>query len=226
LATALLPLLHNPEVEIRRTAALSLGKLAVVDAVPGLITALRDPDALVRQYAAKALGAMGDTAQLLTADALLTSLTDLDPAVRSAAVQALGSVGVPQTLSERLTALLASHHPASERAATRVVALLDTPPTGLDIFPLLKSADAPVRQAAITALAENSDTGIRLPSILQEMVQVDPDAGVRSEAAYRLGKMGGAESIASLTLAAEHDPSPVVQAWARWALHQLQEGRS
>ncbi|MFM8541431.1 MAG: HEAT repeat domain-containing protein, partial [Nitrospira sp.] len=49
----------------------------------------------------------------------------------------------------------------------------------------------------------------------------DSDAGVRGEAAYRLGKFGDQTVVAALHTAALSDPDPVVRRWASWALDQI-----
>src|SRR2546422_5180623 len=54
--------LKDPNPELRRTAAQSLGKIARKEAVPALMDALCDPDAGVRRHAAWALGMIGEDA--------------------------------------------------------------------------------------------------------------------------------------------------------------------
>ena len=57
---ALLELLDDPEVEVRRMAAFALGLSGERSAVDRLLSALADPDAGVRGRAAEALGRIGD----------------------------------------------------------------------------------------------------------------------------------------------------------------------
>src|SRR3989454_12141483 len=54
--------LNDPNPDVRRTAALSLGKIARPQATAALVERLGDPDPLVRQYSAWALGNLGEKA--------------------------------------------------------------------------------------------------------------------------------------------------------------------
>jgi HEAT repeat protein len=59
-----------------------------------------------------------------------------------------------------------------------------------------------------------------LPAIRERLAK-DVDAGVRGEAAYRLGKFGDRTVMPALETAAENDPDPIVRRWAAWALEQI-----
>ena len=86
--TSLLALLHDPDARVIETAAWSCGEQEVVEpAVLARLTALAtgDEEALVREAAVAALGAIGDEAGL---DAILIATTD-KATVRRRAVLAL-----------------------------------------------------------------------------------------------------------------------------------------
>jgi cyclophilin family peptidyl-prolyl cis-trans isomerase/HEAT repeat protein len=86
----LVPLLSDPDVVVRRRAALAVGRVALPEGVAPLLTLLKDPDPDVRQMAAFALGLIGDR----TASPLLQALlTDNSYIVRGRAAEALGLVG-------------------------------------------------------------------------------------------------------------------------------------
>jgi len=116
------PLLR--EISISETAADSLARIGT-QALPVLISALRDPDPIVRGNAAKGLARLGEAAQQAV-PALTAALADEDDKVRLAAARALGQIGpaaapaIPQlsaalrdTESSTPTTLAAPTAPAS-----------------------------------------------------------------------------------------------------------------
>jgi HEAT repeat protein len=80
------------DAESGRYAAQALAKIGA-KAVPALITALRHPDAVVRQRAATALGEMAPGVAAPAREALQAATRDADPAVAAAARQALVHLG-------------------------------------------------------------------------------------------------------------------------------------
>ena len=86
----LLDLLSDPEPQLRRRAAMALGRVGLSAGVPSLIEALNDPEVEVRQVAAFALGLIGDVS---AAEALAVALADPSPVVQGRAAQALGRIG-------------------------------------------------------------------------------------------------------------------------------------
>jgi HEAT repeat protein len=89
-------LLKSEDPVLRRQAARALGKLGPISlpAVGELVRLLRsDPDALVREHAAEALGDIGPEAAA-GVPALVGALKDPVPRVRRDAVRSLGQMGV------------------------------------------------------------------------------------------------------------------------------------
>jgi cyclophilin family peptidyl-prolyl cis-trans isomerase/HEAT repeat protein len=87
----LLQLLSDPEGRVRRRAALALGRVHLVEAVPALTDRLaNDSEPEVRQMAAFALGLIGDATGRTP---LLTALGDREPLVQGRAAEALGLIG-------------------------------------------------------------------------------------------------------------------------------------
>jgi HEAT repeat protein len=80
---------------LRWAAAKAIGKIGPdsLPAVPVLITALGDPDPLVREHAAEALGDIGPSAAPQAVGPLAKVLTDSDARVRRDAVRSLGQMG-------------------------------------------------------------------------------------------------------------------------------------
>jgi cyclophilin family peptidyl-prolyl cis-trans isomerase/HEAT repeat protein len=86
----LLALLADPEPQIRRRAALAIGRVGLPEGVAPLISALSDAQVEVRQMVAFALGLIGDET---ATDALVAALADPAPLVQGRAAQALGRIG-------------------------------------------------------------------------------------------------------------------------------------
>ncbi len=84
---AQLPKLGDPDPQVRRDAASTLGALGPVarPAVPSLIAALNDPDTLVRDRVTRALGSIGIPGDAVV-QGLLRALRDPEWTVRHAAV--------------------------------------------------------------------------------------------------------------------------------------------
>lgn len=79
------------EITLSETAADSLARIGN-QALPVLISALNDPDAMVRNNAAKGLARLGEAAQQAV-PALTAALSDEDYRVRLNAARALGQIG-------------------------------------------------------------------------------------------------------------------------------------
>ena len=86
----LVVLLADPEPQLRRRAALAIGRVGLQEGVEPLIVALADPELEVRQMSAFALGLLGSP---LAADALVAALSDPEPVVQGRAAEALGRIG-------------------------------------------------------------------------------------------------------------------------------------
>ena len=86
----LVALLSDSEPQIRRRAALALGRLGLKEAVEPLISSLGDPQVEVRQMSAFALGLVGD---IQATSALVAALEDFEPIVQGRAAEALGRIG-------------------------------------------------------------------------------------------------------------------------------------
>ncbi len=86
----LVALLSDPEPQLRRRAALALGRIGLPEGVAPLATSLSDPEVEVRQMSAFALGLLGDET---ATEALLAALDDTEPVVQGRAAEALGRIG-------------------------------------------------------------------------------------------------------------------------------------
>ena len=197
----LMAVLKDPNPELRRTAAQSLGKIARKEAVPALLEALRDPDAGVRRHAAWALGMIGEDALGPDRSPLAQLLFDIDPSVREAAAMALGLTGDTQAGIELLLERLQeSGTPTdSKRLAAASLGGMEARSAVTGLTKLLSDQDARVRRWAVAALGEIADEQAVKP--LSALLTKDPDPGVRLEAVFRLGKFGGTAARPALTAA-------------------------
>ncbi len=219
LTAALVELLQDPSPDIRRTAALSLGKIGHSAGTQGLAQALSDPDPLVREYSAWALGQIGEEVNTDAALAVVSALGDESPAVKQTAAKALGNIGIRGPMILLLIEGLKVGEVQSRRAVVDALMHLE----GKDAYPALLAAlddpDPNVRQGAIAALGELGDRQA-LPLFRKSLLS-DPNVGVRTEAAYRLGKLGDPTDLHSLQKAAKLDTTPIVHLWATWAINNI-----
>ncbi len=209
---------------MRRTAAMSLGKISHPQSIEALITTLSDPDPEVRQWSAWALGNLAD---LLTHDAVVAlaqHVTDPSESVREAVVLALGQTTAAEEVIQVLAQAYGISNPETQRTIVQALAQFEFPFAYPLFIQALKSSDHRIRQAAIAGLGELGDPRGLL--VLRTRLLQDPSVGVRSEAAFRLGKLGSSADIPALRQAQETDPTPMVHFWATWSLAQIREETS
>ena len=214
----LVALLNSPEPDTRRTAALSLGKIALPGAAAALIQTLRDPDPLVRQYSAWALGNIGEYAPAETGMALAALLHDPSPHVADTAAEAIGRIGGSARVIKKLIEAVHDPRVTTRRAAITALRWMEASSAYAALVQTLKDPDAQVRQGAIAALGELGDR--RAVTAMQDRLLHDSAAAVKSEAAYRLGKLGNPSLLPSLRRAASENAENGVERWARWAIEQ------
>lgn len=213
-------LLTDPNPEVRRTAAESLGKIGERSASQGLLVALKDQDPRVRAAAAVSLGRLGDSANGI---ALVGRLVDSSEDVRAASALALSEIETT-AVSEAETLRMLRHRDASVRmATTRALAGQDSVRFTGELVAALQDADAQVRQGVAAALGETGD-GRAIPHLVR-LLKNDSNAGVRSEAAFRLGKLGDTSILRELSEAAQADADPRTRVWAGWAVEQIMSSR-
>jgi HEAT repeat protein len=119
---ALLLDLQNPAVFVKRTAIMQLEKKKASQAVPHLLTLLKDQEASIRSCAAWALGQLGD--EECHEKALLALLEDMDSAVRRSAAIGLGQMG-KHTALPRLIQLSVDADRYVRQAAVEAVASIE-----------------------------------------------------------------------------------------------------
>ena len=136
---------HDPDADMRRTAALSLGKVADPKGIPALRSALKDSDTLVREYSAWALGQMEEELPHKAALDLIMSLGDSAVRVKQAAASSLRNAVPQESLSNLLRQVLAVSEVSTRRAAVQAMGELELP-SSYDTFLLaVKDPDPQVR---------------------------------------------------------------------------------
>ncbi len=219
LTATLVALLQDSSPDVRRTAALSLGKIAHSAGTQGLVNALSDPDPLVREYSAWALGQIGEEVNTDAAMALVAALGDEQQSVKNAAAKALGLVGLREPMIPLLVEGLRVGEVQTRRAVVQALMQLEAKEAYSALLVALKDPDPQVRQGAIAALGELGNRQA-LPT-LRKILLNDRDAAVRTEAAYRLGKLGDQADLPSLQKAAKADTTPLVHLWTTWAIANI-----
>lgn len=213
-------LLGDPDSDVRLTAAEALGKIGHASANSLLITALNDGNARVRAAAALSLGRLGERESGLV---LAMHLADSAEAVRAASALALGDIEPSGASEVRILKVLHHSETSARIAASRALLSLDTVSFSVDLVGALRDSDASVRQGVAAALGETGDA--RAVPHLEALLRTDVAPGVRSEAAFRLGKLGTSRILDELSTVAASDPDIVVRGWARWAAQQITPSR-
>ena len=105
----LIVLLTDPEPQLRRRAALAIGRVGLHEGIEPLLAALGDLEVEVRQISAFALGLVGLP---LASNRLVEALNDPEPAVQGRAAEALGRIRAVESASA-IRAMVARHLPAT-----------------------------------------------------------------------------------------------------------------
>ncbi len=217
----LIALLSDTSADTRRTAALSLGKISNPISISALTSALSDPDEDVRQWSAWALGNMDNSLTNEALVSLVQHVSDPSHRVRKAVVLALSQT----TISEKVMQVLAEAYYISSQATQltiiQTLAQFEFPFAYKLFIQALKSPEPLIRQSAIVGLGELGDPRGLL--VMRTHLLQDSNVGVRSEAAFRLGKLGGPADRPALRQARETDPTPNVHFWATWSLAQIED---
>jgi quinoprotein glucose dehydrogenase len=224
----LLPLLKDPDSEIRAQAAKTLGDIKGAKAAPALIPLLKDPSTRVRSFAAIALGNLKSreaTAPLFEA---LRENDNADAALRHALCSGLAGCND----SALLTA--ASNDPSSAVRLGAIVALRRLKHVGLakflqdpDPFVVAEAARAIHDEFVVDAMPElaallaNAGSLLALPAGTKE-APAPRDAILRRaiNAAFRTGNPSNATALAQLaatTNAPESFRLQAIQALSGWS---------
>jgi HEAT repeat protein len=175
-----------PPAEERQHAVRKLGDALGPESLKTLDRSLRsDPDAQVRIESARSIGRAGGSAAV---SALIEGLQkDRRAEVRAEAARSLGRLPTPESYSALIKAL---QDPATGvvMEALEGVAKQGSPEALTYIEPLLNNPNAQIAESACVALGElqNPSAG----HALQRTLQRGATAGIRSQSALSLGRLG------------------------------------
>ncbi len=217
----MIDLLKDPHSDSRRTAALSLGKISDPLGIPALVIALSDPDEEVRYLSAWALGSMADSLSQEDILSLIQHAADPSNRVRQEIALALGRSTPSEEMLRVLSQAFAISSQPTQRTIMSIVSQFEFPFSYSLYLEALEHPDAIIRQSAIAGLGELGDS--RSLGVVRNHLLKDSNPGVRAEAAFRLGIVGGPADIPALRQAQDTDPTPNVHFWAAWSLEQLRE---
>jgi HEAT repeat protein len=180
-AADLLPLLDDPDPNMRFVTVRALGQVRSPEAVPRLLPLLGDKRKELRFAAVEALGTIraGAAVQPLTG-----VLSDPDRGLRRAAAESLGAIADLQAVTPLLLALDDEHWSVRCAAATalgRIRSLKATPA----LLGRVQDEDATVRRAAVAALGEIGD-----PRAAGRLAQLLPEPALQASALEALRRLG------------------------------------
>ena len=186
-----------------------------------LVSALSDPDEEVRQWSAWSLGNFEDSLPKEALVGLVQHVADPSESVRQAVVLALRLTTISKELMQVLAEAYTISTHATQLTIIQTLAQFEFPFAYRIFIQALKSPDPLIRQTAIAGLGELGDSRGLL--VIRTHLLQDSDVGVRAEAAFRLGKLGGPADEPALRQARDTDPTPTVHFWATWSLNQIAE---
>lgn len=191
------------DLEVRRSAAVALGRIGDPNATAPLTNALSDESLSID--AANALGQIGDPRAL---DGLLNLLGSSDTSVRQAAVSALNSLAVP-AMGKRIIPLLHDSDPNVRESAVKIAGYFGYPDAAGALVDLSSSdPNERVRCAAIEHLPFVEDQ--RVLDVLARAIKQETPA-VRAAAARALGNMDAPQADSHLIEALSDD-----DVWVRY----------
>jgi HEAT repeat protein len=212
----LIELLQDPHPDVRRVAAESLGKIGDPKTGSLLVPLLADLDSRVREAAVRAIGRLGPSTGEEISQAVVALLDDPNESVKRAVTIAIGELEPPVRVFVAVPKLLTAREVSTRRSVARALSMIDARAWLSDLVKALQDPDAEVRQHVVVALAELGDPIIA--PLLRDRLARDQSAAVRTEAAYRLGKIGDSETKEVLAAVAGQDRDRGVRRWAQMGL--------
>ncbi len=168
------------DLEVRRSAAVALGRIGNSTATSALVNALKE-EALAIE-AANALGQIGDPQAV---DGLLDLIGSSDASTRQAAVSALNSLALPQ-MSKRIIPLLHDPDPNVRESAVKIAGYFGYAESANELIALSRDPEERVRVAVIEHLPFVEDERV-FDVLVQAFKEETPN--VRATAARALGNM-------------------------------------
>jgi HEAT repeat protein len=186
----LLPLLEEPEAQVRCMAAERLGHVGDAVAVEPLARALQDHDPSVRKAAAWSLGTLGDPRAI---PLLMNVLDDPNTARREDAVEKLGKAGKgDERVFQRLILELSASDAGVRARAAQVLGKTGDPRAVNGLRSALNDSLLEVRKAAVEALKEIHD-----PCTVEPLIRacLDGNRDLRLFALHTVLRRGGSNAL-------------------------------
>ena len=181
--------LSAEDLEVRRSAAVALGRIGDSRATSALVNTLDDESLAID--AVMALGQIGDPNAV---DGLLKLIGSEDASLRQAAVSAVNSV-MPPSMSERIIPLLHDLDPNVRESAVKIAGYFGYPDAAGALVELSRDENERVRCAAIEHLPFVEDE--RALDVLAHALK-DETPNVRAAAARALANMDAPQAVARL----------------------------
>jgi HEAT repeat protein len=181
--------LSAEDLEVRRSAAVALGRIGDSHATSALVNTLSDQSLAID--AVNALAQIGDANAV---DGLLKLLGNEDPSIRQAATNALNAV-MPPSMSERIIPLLHDLDPNVRESAVMIAGYFGYPDAAGALVELSRDENERVRCAAIEHLPFVEDE--RAFAVLGQALK-EETPNVRAAAARALGNMDNPQVVERL----------------------------
>lgn len=206
-------------VEIRRNAAVSLGRIGGTGVHAALVRLLQDPDRTVKGYAARAAA---DANCIAAVPALFVLLGDPDPWVRHNAGAALARIAPPASARALIDAASRTRMPLGDSNLNRALSRMTGPKVVPALLHGLNSSSVRVRLTCARLLGRMK---IRkaVPRILQLLDRQKADWAHR-RLARALADMG--PSAVRAVARGLHHRNPVVRRYAAKALGRIRDPRA
>ena len=209
--------LGSEDLEIRKAAAVALGRIGDARAAPALVEVLEE-DAETTIAAADALAKIGDP---LAFESLLARVGDPNAAVRQAVVGALNSLGSPG-MPARVLPLLEDADPNVRESAVKIAGYFGYPECADLLLERCRDADERVRRAAVEHLPYLEDERAT-PALLQALRHDTPK--VRAAAAAAMAMAEGRD-VSAYLIGALADEDSWVRYFAARSLGRRAAGES
>jgi hypothetical protein len=198
-------LVRNSNAAVQSAARMISGALsragreehpAEADAIDASLNTLYREAADAREKT-ELLGALGNSAGPSTVPAIVEALHDSRIPIRAAAARAL-RLAAGSDVDRLLATVISSDSDAAVRAdaifATRFRHRLSPPLADALLHAASTDTATYVRGDAVSVLRQNLTASLRIPEVLAQIAQSDPDAGIRRQAKNALADLSPAES--------------------------------